>query len=302
VRTGASRRSGVKEEVQVERLRLDVQALAGDIGERHVFAPQALRSAAAHIRQTWERQCYAVEAQQYEAAGVRVANLAVTRPGAQARRGILLVGAHYDTVLDSPGADDNASGVAALLELSRLFRHVEPALTLRFVAFVNEEAPFFYSDEQGSMVYASAARRRGDDIRLMLSLEMLGYYSGRPGSQRYPPLLRFFYPDRADFIALVSDLGSRRLLRRLATAFREACDFPMESLATPPIVPGVALSDHLSFWRNGYRAVMVTDTAFYRNPFYHTPDDRPETLDYPRLAAVTGGLYAALLRLAEAGV
>jgi Peptidase family M28 len=153
----------------------------------------------------------------------------------------------------------------------------------------------------GSRVYARAARRRGDDIRLMLSLEMLGCYRERPGSQQYPPFLGYFYPDRGNFIAFVSNLRSRRALREAAAAFRAASDFPAESLAAPAIVPGVSWSDQVSFWREGYRAVMVTDTAFYRYPHYHSPRDTPEKLSYPEMARVVEGLAKAIGALAGVG-
>jgi Zn-dependent M28 family amino/carboxypeptidase len=213
-----------------------------------------------------------------------------------------LIGAHYDTVVGSPGANDNASGVSAILEISRLFAGIELALTVRFVAFVNEEAPFFTRRQQGSMVYAEAARRRGDDIRLMASIETIGWYSDEPGSQKYPPLFNLFYPDHADFIGIVSNFRSRAAMQRLAATFRANSDFPLETAATFPFVPGVSWSDHRSFWRHGYRAVMITDTAFYRYRHYHTPTDTPDKLAYPELTRVTSGLYAAFSELARGGV
>jgi Zn-dependent M28 family amino/carboxypeptidase len=200
----------------------------------------------------------------------------------------------------SPGADDNASGVAALIELARAARETRPARTIRLVAFVNEEPPFFYFGDMGSQIYAHAARQRGDDIRFMLSLEMLGCYSDRPGSQGYPPLFRFFYPNRGNFLAFVSNLKSRRALREVVAAFRAHSDFPAERLASPGIVPGVSWSDHLSFWRAGYPGIMVTDTAFYRYPHYHAPDDTPEQLNYPAMARAVSGLQRAIAALAGA--
>ncbi|MGI9332296.1 MAG: M20/M25/M40 family metallo-hydrolase [Gammaproteobacteria bacterium] len=238
-------------------------------------------------------------AQEYSAEGVRSANLEVTLCG-QDKRETILIGAHYDTVPHCPGADDNASGIAVLLELTRLLGTHKPPCNLRFVAFVNEEAPFFYTRSQGSRVYAQAARRRRDRIRFMLSLEMLGYYRDAPGSQQYPPLFRYFYPNQANFVALVSNFRSRQEMRALAAAFRAASRFPLEHVATFSWIPGVAWSDHLSFWREGYRALMLTDTAFFRNPHYHQATDTPETLDYPRMAAVTTGLAGAFDRLAGA--
>lgn len=282
-----------------ERLRCHVERLAGEIGERNVFHPEALKAAAAYIETTWTAQGYAVERQTYRTHGVDCANLSVTRQGAQEPDATLLIGAHYDSVHRSPGANDNGSGVAALLELAGMFATATPALTVRCVAFVNEEPPFFFTREQGSQHYAEAARERHEDIRLMIALETMGSYDDTPGSQQYPPLLRRFYPSRANFIAFVSNLGSRRMLRRLTGAFRDVSDFPVESAALPSLVPGVAWSDHLSFWRQGYRALMVTDTAFYRYRWYHSPGDTPEKLDYARLAQVTEGLFRASMRLIE---
>lgn len=280
------------------RLKGHVEALAGDIGERHVGRPQALHAAEAYIAGEFAAIGYDVARQTYVAEGVASSNLEVAVPGGACASEIVLVGAHYDTVPGSPGADDNASGVAALIEIARALRGANCARTVKLVAFVNEEPPFFYWGEMGSRVYARAARARGEDIRVMLSLEMLGCYSDAPGSQAYPPLLGFFYPQAGNFIGFVSNLRSRRALREVVRAFRSASDFPAESLASPALVPGVSWSDQLSFWREGYRAVMVTDTAFYRYPHYHRATDTPEKLDYARMARVVEGLAGALRTLA----
>jgi Zn-dependent M28 family amino/carboxypeptidase len=271
-----------------------VEKLAGDIGERNVFRPGSLEAAADYIGSTWEAQGYDVTSQVYPSRGVDCANLEVSVPGGQRAGEVILVGAHYDSVRGSPGADDNASGVAVLLELGRARAGSAPDRTLRLVAFVNEEPPFFPWGKMGSAVYAEAARRRGDDIRLMISLEMLGFFNDRPGSQGYPPLFRYFYPDRANFIALVSNLTSRKMLRSTVAAFAKVSDFPVEQVATLSIVPGISWSDHRSFWKQGYRALMVTDTAFYRYPHYHRATDTPEKLDYPRMAHLAHGLRQTL--------
>jgi Zn-dependent M28 family amino/carboxypeptidase len=284
------------------RLRRHVYQLADAIGERNVFHPDALHASEAYIQGCWQDLGYRVKRDEYRVREVPSANLEISLPGQSAAAEILLLGAHYDSVQGSPGANDNGSGVAVLLELSRLLREARPARTLRLVAFVNEEPPFFFTRQQGSMRYARAARRRGDDIRLMLSLETLGYYCEASGCQHYPPLLRWFYPSRGNFLALVSNLRSRRQLRRLTRAFRNHSTFPVERLATFAWVPGVAWSDHLAFWMQRYRAVMVTDTAFYRYPYYHSAEDTAEKLDYERLALVTEGLAGAILELAGQGV
>jgi Zn-dependent M28 family amino/carboxypeptidase len=285
-----------------KRLRAHVETLAGAIGERNVFRPEGLAAARDYIEATWRAQGYAVGAQEYEARGVSCANLEVSRPGAGRPGEILLFGAHYDSVRACPGANDNGSGVAALLEIARRFAALRPALTVRFVAFVNEEPPFFMTRRQGSAVYAKAARARGDDIRLMVSLETLGYYSDAPGSQRYPPLFRFFYPDRGNFLGLVSDLRSRGAMRRVAKVFRSCSDFPLQHTATLRWVPGVAWSDHLPFWRHGYSALMATDTAFYRYRYYHTTQDTPDKLTYPAFGQATEALGSCFAALAEHGL
>jgi Zn-dependent M28 family amino/carboxypeptidase len=296
LRKRANGEAGMK---QLSRqLEKHVHMLAESIGERNVWHPEALSRAADYIDGQWRTSGYDVIRQSYEVDDVCCSNLEITRAGKRHPEDILLIGAHYDSVIGSPGANDNGSGVAVMLEMARRFADVQPDRSVRLVAFVNEEPPFYYRGQMGSMVYATAARKRDDNIRLMLSLETVGYYSDRPGSQRYPPLFRYFYPDKGNFIAFVSDLRSRTMLRRFAAAFRQHSDFPSEDVATFSWVPGVGWSDHQSFWRSGYRALMVTDTAFYRYPYYHTPGDKPDALDYTAMATLTEGLCAAVLNLA----
>jgi Zn-dependent M28 family amino/carboxypeptidase len=283
------------------RLRRHVERLAGDIGERNVFVPHALRLAAGYVEDEWREHRYAVKRLDYDVFGIRCANLVATREGSANQTEILLLGAHYDSVKGSPGANDNASGVAALLEISRMFQMVDPVLSVRFVAFVNEEPPFFMTSQQGSMVYAQAARCRGEDIRLMASLETIGCYSDEPGSQFYPPLFKLFYPNCGNFLGMVSDFRSRTSLRRVAAAFRAHSDFPLETVSTFRCVPGVSWSDHRSFWRQGYRAVMITDTAPYRYPHYHAATDTPDKLAYPELTRITLALFTAFNEIAREG-
>ncbi len=281
-----------------EELKHHVYTLAGNIGERNVYCPQALHAASDYIEGEWRTQGYSVERQVYQVRGVSCVNLEVTVPGRSRDAEIILMGAHYDSVRGGPGANDNGSGMAALMAISRCCRGLQPSRALRFVAFVNEEPPFFSRNQMGSAVYAKAALARADRIRLMMSLETIGYYSDEPGSQQYPPLFRYFYPDRANFIAFVANLRSRRALRESVAAFRAHSDFPVEHVATFSFVPGVSWSDHLSFWRQGYPALMVTDTAFYRYPYYHTAADTPERLNYAAMTEVTRGLCGAAAELA----
>ena len=280
-----------------DRLLKHVHRLAREIGERNVFRPAALDAAARYIESELVGMGHAVARQTYVARGVESSNLEVVLRGDRWPQESLVVGAHYDTVEGSPGADDNTSAVATLIELARLLRGVQVGRTLKLVAFVNEEPPFFFWGKMGSQVYARAARSRGENIRLMISLEMLGYYRDEPGSQAYPPLFRHFHPDRGNFIAFVSNFRSGRAMRHAAQAFRAHSSFPLETTATFGCIPGVAWSDHLAFWRAGYRAFMCTDTAFFRNPYYHSPQDTPEKLDYARMAQLTDGLARMCVEL-----
>jgi Zn-dependent M28 family amino/carboxypeptidase len=262
------------------RLRLHVAALAA--AERN----SDLETPARYIEAAFAAQGYKPESQYFESGGRKVRNI-------ETGSGSLVVGAHYDTVPGSPGADDNGSGVAVLIELAAM------KLPVRFVAFANEEMPYFLGPEMGSWAWAKRARERGESVRAMFSLEMLGYYRDQPGSQQYPAPLGLFYPNRADFIAFVGDLGARGLVRRSIDSFRRNSQFPSEGVAAPGFVPGVTWSDHWSFRRHGFPAIMITDTAFYRYPHYHLPSDTPEKLDYERMARVTLGLAAMLRDLAN---
>jgi Zn-dependent M28 family amino/carboxypeptidase len=279
-----------------------VQALAGDIGERNMWRPQALAAAAAYIEGELAALGYRVNSQHYRVSEPpgEARNLEVEIPGGQRSREVVVVGAHYDSVFGSPGANDNGSGVAALIELARLLQGANPARTLRLVAFVNEEPPFFTSGEMGSQLYARRARERGERVSAMLSLETLGYYSDEPRSQRYPFPLGLLYPATGNFVGFVGNLASAPLVRRCVGLFRAAVAFPSEGGALPGAIPGVGWSDHWSFWEAGYPAVMVTDTALYRYPWYHAPGDTPGRLDYGRLARVTHGLAGVAAGLAAA--
>jgi hypothetical protein len=284
-------------------LRRDVALLAGDIGERNMSRSGSLDQAWGRLEGEFGEAGYVPKSLPFTVNGKRVANLEAVREGSGAPQEIVVVGAHYDTAAGAPGADDNASGVAVLLELARAFepdsRTHPPRRTIRFVAFVNEEPPHFQNNSMGSLHYAKACRERGDNIVAMLSLESLGYYRDEPGSQKYPPLVSWFFPDRADFVAFVGNLSSRSLLRESLGAFRTAARFPSEGAALPAFVAGVGWSDQWAFWQFDYPGVMVTDTAPFRNPNYHTPNDKPETLDYDRLARVTAGLIAVVGQLAR---
>jgi Zn-dependent M28 family amino/carboxypeptidase len=282
------------------RLRQHVRVLAEEIGERNLSRPEALYAARDYLVRELEAQGYAVRLQGYQVNGAPCENVEVMLPGAADQAPTLVVGAHYDSALGTPGADDNASAVAALLEMARALGQARPRERVRLVAYVNEEPPYSFSPDMGSRVHALDCHRRGEQVR-MIALEMLGYYRDLPHSQHYPPLFRYRYPDRGDFIGFVSNLRSRTWLDRVFRAFRAGSALPSERAATLGWIPGIGLSDHSSYWHFGYPALMVTDTAFFRNPHYHTARDRPETLDYARLGQVTEGLIGAVLRLISQG-
>jgi Zn-dependent M28 family amino/carboxypeptidase len=272
--------------------------LAGRIGERNVWKYAALEQAAHHIAASFRTSGHTLAFQDYAAAGKTVRNIEALLPGPTTPEEIVVVGAHYDSVRGSPGADDNATGVAALLDLARRFAGRPQRRTVRFVAFVNEEPPFFQTPLMGSVVYANAARARGDRIEAMLSLESMGYYSEAPESQSYPAPIALFYPRTGDFIGLVSNISSASLLVRVRAAFSRGTSFPFRSAAAPASIPGIGWSDHGSFWHAGYSAVMVTDTALYRNPWYHTAEDTPDKVSADRLAHVVDGLERVVSALA----
>ena len=281
-----------------DNLKRHVEMLAGEIGERNVWHPEALEAAALYIRKTLEDSGYEVQTQAFESGDMTVQNLEAELPGEGEPEEIIILGAHYDSVAGTPGANDNGSGVAAMLEIARLLAGNTYSRTIRFVAFANEEPPFFYSEAMGSRVYAARSRERGEVIKAMLALETIGYYSDEPGSQQYPIPFGLFYPDTGNFIGFVGNLSSRRLVRQAVGAFRASTPFPSEAVAAPGWMMGIHWSDHWSFWQEGYPAIMITDTALFRYQHYHAPTDTSEKIDYWSLARVTEGVANVVTELA----
>lgn len=247
---------------------------------------------------------YAVARLPYQVDAHEVVNLVSELPGKHCAQEIVVVGAHYDTVESTPGADDNASAVAVLMEVARMLRPLTPQRTVRFAAFPCEEPPHFSMDGMGSQVYARQCRERNDRIVGMLCLEMVGFYSSMPGSQRIPDeiprALRWAFPRRGNFLAAVGNLRSWRLVWNFHRGFKRAVRFPLYSIALPEAVHAIRFSDNSSFWDQGYPALMLTDTSFLRNPHYHQASDTPETLDYDRMANVAIGVAGAVAHLARA--
>ena len=280
-------------------LKKHVHILANEIGPRNIWRHSSMDSTVRYLDKVLSDMGYTVQRQEFRAYEVTSVNLEVEIPGHLFPEKIIVVGAHYDTVPDCPGANDNGSGVAALLELARLLNNSSPQRTVRLVAFANEEPPFFFSNTMGSAFYATRCRDRKENIVGMFSLETIGYYSDEAGSQQYPFPYSMFYPDTANFIGFVGNIRSRQLVRQTIEAFRNHARFPSEGLAAPSFISGVGWSDHLSFWRKGYPAIMVTDTAFYRYASYHTSADTPEKLNYERMSRVVTGLVPVILELAN---
>jgi len=288
----------------VANLRRHVDRLAGLIGPRHLGRPLNLAAAATLIERELSQSGYPVERLPYLVGTQEVVNLVAESPGARRKGEIVVLGAHYDTVPATPGADDNASAVAVLIEVARLMRPWSTERTVRFVAFPCEEAPHFHLGEMGSEIYAKLCRSRGERIVGMLCLEMVGYYSSEPRSQRIPPAipkaLRWAFPRRGDFLAAVGNLRSWRLLWKFRRGFKRAVRFPLFSIGLPEALQEIRRSDNSSFWDQGYPALMLTDTSFLRNPHYHLASDTPETLDYERMAQVALGVLGGVAAVARA--
>jgi hypothetical protein len=273
-----------------KRLREHVEMLAGTIGERNVYRPTELLVAAEYIERTFRTYGHEPVPLPYTLHGQEVRNIEVTIRGTTKPSEIVVIGAHYDSVRGCPGANDNGSGTAAVLEMARLMKDKPLARTVRLVAFVNEEPPFFQTEQMGSLVYARLCKRRGDNVVAMFTPETIGYYSDVKGSQQYPFPFSLFYPGTGNFIAFVGNTGSRPLIARSIESFRTHTEFPSEGAALPGGIQGIGWSDHWSFWQEGWQGFMVTDTAPFRYPHYHLATDTPDKIDYDRTARVVMGL------------
>ena len=287
--------------VDKERLRQDVQTLAALVPPRNAQNVASLDKSAEYLLNEFGKTKGRVEIQRFIQDGKEYKNV-ICSFGPEAGERII-VGAHYDVQGNQPGADDNASGVAGLLELSRLVTILRTELKFRidFVAYTLEEGQLFKhpcARHYGSYIHAKSLARDGIAVRAMICLEMIGYFSDRPNSQRYPFFfLRWFYPDKGNFIAVVGKWGQGRLVGEVKKSLAAPSQLPVESLTAMSFVPGVSFSDHQSYWKFGYPAVMITDSAFYRNNNYHKPSDTADTLDYDRMAEVVKGLYWTIIHM-----
>lgn len=282
-----------------QRLESHVLALCSNPAGRNFVEKQGLNAAKQYITGQFQTSGYQVAYQDYQLSGETFSNIEVQLTGTGKPEEIVIIGAHYDAVVGSQGANDNGSAVAALLELADMLRDRQFSRTLRFVAFTNEEPPNFMTADMGSNHYAKRSTARKENIVAMISLETIGYYSDEPGSQHYPPPLGFFYPDKGNFIAFVGNLRSRSLVTRSLQAFRKHASFPSEGIAAPSIIPGISWSDQWSFWKQGYPAIMITDTAPFRYPAYHSPRDTPEKVNFKKMVYVVKGMKKVIETLLE---
>src|SRR5882672_5643381 len=280
-----------------ESLKAHVIGVASE--EHNVGRPEALERSARYIEAALAKLGYKVSRQEFETEGVKVRNLEASK-GSGKR--VVVIGAHYDSARDAVGANDNGSGVAALIELARFLKTVEPGrgLEVRLVFYVNEELPWFATDNMGSYVHAKGLDREGKEVAAMVSLETIGWYSENFDSQRYPFPFSLFYPSKGNFVGFVANLRSRSLMHRVVGTFRRTVAFPSEGVAAPESIPGIGWSDQWAYWKFGWPALMVTDTAPFRYPHYHTLRDTPDKLSYERLARVVKGLEGVVRDLVAA--
>lgn len=271
-----------------DRLKSDIETLAVKIGRRDLDHYQNLVAAKDFLSQELAQAGYKVREQQYTVEAKTFSNLEVEIPGSSRADEILVIGGHYDSGFNM-GANGNATGAAAVLALAREFVGTKPLRTLRFVEFIDREPPYFQTENMGSLVYAQAAKQRGDKIVGMFSLETLGYFSDKANTQKYPPLLSLFYPNQGNFIGFISNIDSRELLRNTIRSFRAQAKFPSEGAALPSSIQGNIWSDRWSFWQQGYQALMITDTAPFRDPNDSTAAT-VDRIDFEKLARVTTGI------------
>lgn len=269
--------------------------------EHNIAHYAELEKVAAYLEATLSSLGYTVGRQEFVADGKTVRNIDVAiEPAGTTDPEVIVVGAHYDSAEDTPGANDNASGTAAVLELARLLRDMRGARKrIRLVLFVNEEPPYFQTASMGSLHYARALKARNERVTAMLSLETLGYYSDEPGSQKYPPPFGLMFPNKGNFVSFVGLLNSRPLVQETIKSFRAHTSFPSIGGTAPGIIPGIGWSDHWAFAEYGFQGVMITDTATFRYPHYHEPTDTPDKVDTEKLARIVKGVERVVRDLAR---
>jgi hypothetical protein len=272
------------------RLKTHITAIAAK--EHNIDNYDELEKAARYIEDALTAAGHKPAPQEFTSRGKKVRNIEVTIDAARPEAETIVVGAHYDSAIGTPGANDNATGSAAVIELARLLSDLKgkSGKRIRLVLFVNEELPYFGTEDMGSLQYAKNLAERNERVTAMYSLETLGYYSDAAGSQKYPAPFGLVFSDRGDFISFVGMLGSRPLLQDAMRSFRSHTQFPTIGGVSPGFIPGISWSDHWAFAQHGFQALMITDTALFRYPHYHKPTDTPDKIDNDRLARVVKGI------------
>ncbi len=279
-------------------LRADVSFLSETLGPRNPVHHASMTAAAEWIEKRWISQGYEVKRQTFLVAGKECSNLEIEIPGRRFPSEIIIVGAQYDTWPESPGANNNGSGMAVLLKLSDMLKEQRPDRTLRIVAFTTQEPPYDNTESMGSLRYARRCKERGEKIRVMLCMDAIGIYKDDPNTQKLPFPFSLFYPNRGNFLAFIADLESRTCVIEATRGFKKGSAFPIEAGSAPRWVKGVSWSDHLSFWKYGYRGIQITDTGAFRSFSHTTSDDTMEKIDFGALARIAVGMYSSVLEFA----
>jgi hypothetical protein len=285
-----------------ELLKQDLQKLAVEIGSRNNNQYQKLNQTKDFFINSFSQAGYKVTQQEYKIDNKTYYNIEVEKTGTTKTEEIIIIGGHYDSAFTSPGANDNGTGAAATLELAKIFANKTTNRTIRFVEFTNEEPPFFWTENMGSLIYAKYAkklRQQNEKVVAMLSLETMGYFSDQPGSQEYPYPINLIYPNQGNFISFIGNLKSSNLVKKAIGSFRDHVKFPSQGTALPSFIPGVGWSDQWSFWQQGYPGIMVTDTAPYRYQYYHTEDDTIDKIDFDKFTRVVNGLVDVITDLSQ---
>ncbi|MBD2296317.1 M28 family peptidase [Anabaena sphaerica FACHB-251] len=287
------------QEIVLEKLlKQDLQKLSVEIGIRNYSQYQKLNNAKDFLITSLHQAGYKVNQQEYKIDNKSYYNIEVEHKGLKKPDEIIIVGGHYDSAFTSPGANDNGTGAVATLELAKIFANKKTNRTIRFVEFTNEEPPFFWTENMGSLVYAKQLHQHNENVLAMLSLETIGYFSDQPGSQQYPFPLDLLYPNQGNFISFIGNINSGDLVKKAVGSFRRHVQFPSQGTALPGWIPGVGWSDQWSFWEQGYPGIMVTDTAPYRYQYYHTDEDTIDKIDFEKLTRVVNGLVNVISDLA----
>lgn len=281
--------------VRKERLQQDVAFLTNITPARNAENPSSLNEASEYIYDIFNSSGLDTKYQTYQVNNQSYRNVIASVGPASAPK--IVIGAHYDVCGDQDGADDNASGVAGLLEVARLLGELKPDLnfSVELVAYSLEEPPFFRTEYMGSAVHAKSLKTNNDLVEVMICLEMIGFYSDAPKSQSYPiSLMKLFYPGKANFIAVVGKSNASKPIKKAKKLMRQTCSIEVRSIAAPPNLVGIDFSDHLNYWAQDYPAVMINNTAFYRSPHYHEKTDTMETLDFDKMTEVVKGIYGTI--------